>query len=91
MRSAVTNAIDLQYGLDPVIEPGDEPGRDALERFVDLACPYCAEIITVHADLSCGDHSYIEDCHVCCQPITLSVKLTEQGQFGELVAVRGDG
>lgn len=76
--------IDRLYGLEPVIEPGEVAGSDALERFVDIECPHCAERITTRIDLSAGPQTYIEDCQVCCQPITLSVALTEEG---ELLAV----
>ncbi|WP_427926254.1 CPXCG motif-containing cysteine-rich protein [Xanthomonas campestris] len=34
------------------------------ERFVDIACPYCGEWITLVLDLSGGDQHYIEDCQV---------------------------
>ncbi len=65
--------IDKLYGLEPIIEPGEEPGSDALEQFVDVSCPYCAETIMVRADLSAGSQSYVEDCQVCCQPILLTL------------------
>ncbi len=67
--------IDRLYGLEPVFEPGKEAGSDALEQFVDVSCPYCAETIMVRADLSAGSQSYVEDCQVCCQPIMISVRL----------------
>jgi hypothetical protein len=84
------DAIDQKYGLEPVLEPGDEAGSDALEQFVDVACPYCAELITVRVDLSAGAQTYIEDCQVCCQPISLSLSLTDEGQLRELSAERMD-
>ena len=80
--------IDRLYGLEPVFEPGGDLGSDALERFVDIECPYCAEQFTVRVDLSAGAQSYIEDCQVCCQPITLSVRVTEAGRLRELSAER---
>ena len=80
--------IDRLYGLEPVFEPGAEAGSDALERFVDIECPYCAEAITARIDLSAGPQSYIEDCQVCCQPIALSLLLTEEGQLREVTAER---
>jgi len=33
-------------------------------------CPYCGEIGEALLDLSGGDQTYIEDCAVCCRPIT---------------------
>ena len=71
--------IDQQYGLEPVFEPGQDAGSDALEQFVDVNCPYCDEVIMVRADLSAGSQSYVEDCQVCCQPIMLSVVVAEEG------------
>ena len=82
--------IDRLYGLEPVFEPGEVAGSDALERFVELLCPYCAELITTRIDLSAGSQSYIEDCPVCCQPITLSVPITDEGELLELIAQRSD-
>lgn len=42
-------------------------------------CPYCGESISVLADASCGNQSYIEDCEVCCQPMVVSVWVDEDG------------
>lgn len=80
--------IDQLYGLEPVFEPGEVAGSDALERFVDIECPYCAEQITIRIDLSAGPQTYIEDCQVCCQPITLSVPITHEGESLEVTAER---
>lgn len=33
-------------------------------------CPYCGEIGVAELDLSGGDQTYVEDCAVCCRPIT---------------------
>ena len=38
-----------------------------------IDCPYCGERIEVVVDLSVDAQEYIEDCFVCCRPITLSV------------------
>lgn len=82
--------IDQRYGLEPVFEPGDVAGSAALEDFVDVACPYCNESITVRLDFSAGPQSYVEDCQVCCQPVVMSVRLTEDGQLHELLTGRLD-
>jgi len=37
-------------------------------RFI---CPYCWESISMLLDLSIQDQSYVEDCEVCCNPISL--------------------
>ena len=43
-------------------------------------CPYCGEPITVLADASCGNQSYIEDCEVCCQPMIVNVFVDDDDQ-----------
>ncbi len=84
-----TTDIDRLYGLDPVLEPGPEAGNDALQRHVDIECPYCGEHIGVQLDLSAGPQSYIEDCQVCCQPIQLSVQVNDSGELEGVEAGRG--
>lgn len=37
----------------------------------DIQCPYCGEVISLALDASAGAQRYIEDCHVCCRPITV--------------------
>ncbi|MEQ8857483.1 MAG: CPXCG motif-containing cysteine-rich protein [Pseudomonadales bacterium] len=46
---------------------------------VPVGCPYCGERIEVVVDPSVNDQTYIEDCSVCCRPITLSVSVDPQG------------
>jgi hypothetical protein len=38
-----------------------------------LQCPYCWESIEVVVDCSVEEQEYIEDCSVCCRPITIAV------------------
>jgi hypothetical protein len=40
---------------------------------IQIQCPHCGEIITTTADTSQGDYSTIEDCEVCCSPMTIEV------------------
>ena len=42
-----------------------------------LYCPYCGEHIEVIVDLSIIDQEYIEDCSVCCRPITLVMTVVD--------------
>jgi hypothetical protein len=39
-----------------------------------IQCPYCWELQTVFIDPSVAEQTYVEDCHVCCQPILLRVR-----------------
>lgn len=82
--------IDLLYGLEPVIEPGEGAGNDAFEPFADITCPYCGEPQTIRLDLSAGSQSYVEDCQVCCQPIQMSVRVTGDGVLDRIAAERMD-
>jgi len=45
-----------------------------------FACPYCWETITMLLDLTVADQSYVEDCEVCCNPISLSFR-ADQGEI----------
>lgn len=54
----------------------------------DIECPYCGETITLTIDASAGSQRYIEDCHVCCRPIT--VVLAVDGDGGTSVNVQSE-
>ena len=34
-------------------------------------CPYCWEEISMLLDLSVDEQNYVEDCEVCCRPMTI--------------------
>lgn len=53
---------------------------DYLQELV-IQCPYCGEAITVVADVSDADQSYIEDCEVCCRPITLRLSISDSKEL----------
>ena len=45
-----------------------------------IECPYCGEFIDVLLDCSNSEEQeYIEDCQVCCRPMTLKVTMREFG------------
>jgi transcription elongation factor Elf1 len=44
-------------------------------------CDSCGEEIVVPVDISAGAHQdYVEDCPVCCHPMTLHVEIGEDGE-----------
>ncbi len=43
-----------------------------------IQCPYCGEYIEVFVDCSVESQEYIEDCRVCCRPITLVVEASPE-------------
>jgi transcription elongation factor Elf1 len=49
----------------------------------DLTCPWCGETLTVLVDASVPRQTYVEDCHVCCRPIELTVRVAG-GEIAEL-------
>lgn len=55
-----------------------------LETTAEVSCPYCGETITLFLDLSVESQSYIEDCTVCCQPMTVSYC----AEGGELASIQ---
>ena len=46
----------------------------------EIMCPYCGEFIEVFVDPSVSHQRYIEDCQVCCRPITLVVHFDGSGE-----------
>ncbi|MDR9466844.1 CPXCG motif-containing cysteine-rich protein [Marinospirillum sp.] len=46
-------------------------------------CPYCGSDLELAVDTSAGSQEYIEDCEVCCAPISVAIQV---GMNGELVA-----
>ncbi len=90
MAKKPSTPIDVLYGLEPVIDTYGSVGNDSLERFVQISCPYCGESYGVLLDLSAGSQSYVQDCEVCCQPITLNLVVDENNEFVSLEAERLD-
>ena len=44
-----------------------------------VQCPYCGEMIDALIDCSIPTQSYVEDCQVCCCPITFEVSVDQDG------------
>ncbi len=55
------------------------PGSHTVIQSARVRCPYCGERLTLAVDSSVEFQEYIEDCHVCCRPINLAVRLEEDG------------
>lgn len=60
----------------------------AMLDFQTIHCPYCGEPLQIALDPSAGDQDYIEDCQVCCRPISIGLVVDEQGDAR--VSVRGE-
>jgi hypothetical protein len=73
-------ALDELYGLEPVIELGEEAGTRAEGlQSRSVQCPYCGESFDTVIDPSGGSTSYIEDCQVCCRPIEFRLEVADEG------------
>ena len=48
---------------------------------VTIHCPYCGEGYETTVDLSAGSQRYIEDCAVCCRPIEVTLKVSDEGEL----------
>ena len=44
-----------------------------------IICPYCGELLLVLIDPSDDGQEYIEDCQICCRPITIGVASDTNG------------
>lgn len=57
--------------------------------FENVDCPYCGESLEIFIDSSVPEQEYIEDCQVCCRPMTIkaSVGFDEEGNETTSVVV----
>jgi hypothetical protein len=44
-----------------------------------IDCPYCGERIEIVVDCSVDYQEYVEDCAVCCRPITIGAAVDLDG------------
>ena len=59
-------------------------------HYEPITCPYCWETIEVVLDLSVEQQRYVEDCAVCCRPISIGYR-AEDGELVEIEAVAEGG
>ncbi|HEU4669252.1 MAG TPA: CPXCG motif-containing cysteine-rich protein [Dyella sp.] len=57
---------------------------------VMIDCPYCGEPIELLIEPAEASHRYVEDCHVCCRPITVSVQVDADGETSVSVGSQDD-
>jgi len=50
----------------------------------EITCPHCGEIFPIQIDTSQPEQTLIEDCSVCCRPITLTIRC-RPGVIAELI------
>ena len=54
-----------------------------LETAAEVTCPHCWETISLSVELSVPEQEYVEDCSVCCRPLTVRVRCDD----GELTSI----
>ena len=55
-----------------------------------VRCPYCGERFEAIVDASGGASDYVEDCPVCCRPITFRIDADDEGNVLGVGANRDD-
>lgn len=65
--------------LDTVLkEISQEPAEKThVEQWSQLECPYCGETFEIHVTSEDDGQTMIEDCHVCCRPISVHVHMED--------------
>lgn len=48
---------------------------------VSIECPHCGESFTLALDVSEGSAEFTVDCEVCCRPMTVSVRVNDDGEL----------
>ena len=57
------------------------PKRRSPHQEACYVCDSCGEEIVVRVDISAGAHQdYVEDCPVCCHPMSLHVEIDPDGE-----------
>ena len=69
----------------------DDFGADLADA-VDVFCPYCGEGIDIGVDQAGGElQEYVEDCQVCCQPLSVRVTVGRDGSASVMVNTLDEG
>jgi len=51
----------------------------SLQEPAGILCPYCGEAFEILVDTTIAGQHCIEDCQVCCRPITLHIRIDADG------------
>lgn len=62
--------------------------NELLETHID--CPYCGEQLSVIIEVLDENQEYIEDCQVCCRPITFDILMANDGSPSVYVRSEND-
>ncbi len=59
--------------------------------YTNITCPSCYSQFDTEIDITAGSQSYYEDCHVCCNPIELSIHIDADGEITFIDVKPGNG
>jgi hypothetical protein len=48
---------------------------------ISIECPHCGETFSLALDASEGSAEFTVDCEVCCRPMTVSVRINDDGEL----------
>jgi|GEM_PF-1655715 len=65
--------VDDPIDAEDLDDTDDLDSLDDIEQEVFFPCPWCAETVSALVELSEAEQDYVEDCEVCCRPMTLHV------------------
>ncbi len=77
-RQGHLDSARILLGAGADVNDSTAEGMSLLET-LQIVCPYCGENVEVVVDCSIGHQEYIEDCYVCCRPISLKLSMDEEG------------
>ncbi len=40
----------------------------------EIRCPHCGQTFSLEVDTSEGEQILVEDCNICCRPMTLTIR-----------------
>ncbi len=72
-KAEAAELAKLQKIFKEVATPDDAIGL----RYVDVDCPHCGEDFEIAVDPQEEGQEMIQDCSVCCKPITFSVEVID--------------
>ncbi|MBM3162229.1 MAG: CPXCG motif-containing cysteine-rich protein [Chlorobi bacterium] len=45
----------------------------------EVQCPYCGAMFIITVDLLQGLQEFVEDCSICCRPVSVVVRVEDDG------------
>ncbi len=52
-----------------------------MQDSISIECPHCGETFSLALDASEGSAEFTVDCEVCCRPMTVSVRVNDDGEL----------